>query len=147
VEARGGVRPGTAEGRDRQVVGAAVGQGETARWCSALGIDKGSRESIHSSAGPLDATGRPRFAGYAPSEYQLKRWPNEAQSGAWCPPFGDEHVVGFEVESEARTSGPSRLAAGADPISPHARTEASAHQRFRGSAIARRKSAGGRVAA
>jgi hypothetical protein len=47
-------------------------------------------------------TGRDReipVAGYAPSEYRLKPWPQEVLSGAWCPPCdGDEHTTGFELE-------------------------------------------------
>ena len=44
-------------------------------------------------------------AGYAPSEYRLKPWPNEAQSGAWCPRVAGDHNEGFEVERVAgRTS-------------------------------------------
>ena len=44
-------------------------------------------------------------AGYAPSEYRLKPWPYEAQSGAWCPPVTGDHNEGFEVECVAgRTS-------------------------------------------
>jgi len=36
VEARGGVRPGTSEGRNRKAVSVATGQGEAAPWNPAL---------------------------------------------------------------------------------------------------------------
>ena len=43
--------------------------------CPALGIEKGSRESIHSSAGPLVATERPQLQAMPPRSTDLSHGP------------------------------------------------------------------------
>ena len=91
VEARGGIRPAEAEeGCDRSGIGAPSTVARTT-WC-ALGVARrkrfeGERPRISWSPG---RDGEAPFADYAPSEYRLKRWPEEALSGAWYPPVSRE---------------------------------------------------------
>jgi len=104
VEARGGVRPGAAEGRDRQAIEATLVDGEAALWESSVAQRErfeGEHPLVCWSPG---RDGETPNAGYAPSEYQLKPWPIEAQSGAWCPRFAGDHTEGFEVERAAERS-------------------------------------------
>ena len=97
VEARGGVRPGSPEGRDGQAEGAAGGEAEAARWVFGAARRErfeGEHPFVCWSPG---RDGETPDAGYAPSEYRLKQWPEEAQSGAWCPPIRGDHNPGCEV--------------------------------------------------
>jgi hypothetical protein len=64
-------------------------------------------------------------AGYAPSEYRLKPWPNEAQSGAWCPRLTGDHNPGFEVERIAARTFP---AAALRSWTPSVRTRGLTHR-------------------
>src|SRR5262249_39107435 len=99
VEARGGVRPGAREGRDRQVVGAASGWAWSRSWLFGAPHRErfeGEHPFVCWSPG---CDGEIPNAGYAPSEYRLKRWPQEALSGAWCPRLSGDHNPGWKVES------------------------------------------------
>src|SRR5258707_6780014 len=74
VEARGGVRPGAAEGRNRQAVEARPVDAEAALWESGVAQRdrfEGEHPFVCWSPGRYGET---PDAGYAPSEYQLKPW-------------------------------------------------------------------------
>ncbi len=59
---------------------------------------------------PPGRDGESPDAGYAPSEYQLKRWPFEAQSGAWCPrSAGGQARFKFELLTGRSDSAASRI--------------------------------------
>ena len=120
MEARGGVRPSAAEGRNRQAVEATPVDGEAALWESGVAQRErfeGEHPLVCWSPG---RDGETPNAGYAPSEYQLKPWPIEAQSGAWCPRFAGDHTEGFAVERAVERS--SQRAASRESIpSVHSR--------------------------
>jgi hypothetical protein len=85
--------------RDRPSIdGARVGEAAAGRWI--FGTTRRERfEGEHPFRDwpPVRDRETP-FTSYAPSEYQLKPWPIEAQSGAWCPRFAGGNDSGFTVE-------------------------------------------------
>jgi hypothetical protein len=68
--------------------------------CPALDIEKGSRGEHPFVCWSSACDGEILVAGYALSEYRLKPWPNEAQSGAWCPHIVGGHI-GYSIECAA----------------------------------------------
>ena len=91
----GGVRPGSTSAGD---LGALVGEASAARCV----FGDTARERFEGEHPLVSWTpgrdGESPVAGYAPSEYPLKRWPFEAQSGAWCPRFtGGQARFKFEL--------------------------------------------------
>ncbi len=97
VEARGGVRPRAPQACDGQELAAGVGEVDRDSWsfgeCARERLE-GEHPLVSWSSGH---DGEIPNAGYAPSEYRLKQWPNKALSGAWCPRFSGG-AIGFEIE-------------------------------------------------
>src|SRR6266545_2777085 len=110
VEEPGGVRPGSPSARDRQDAGAFVGEASAARCVfgdTAREGFEGEHPLVSWSPG---RDGESPVEGYAPSEYPLKRWPFEAQSGAWCPRFaGGQARFRFELLTGRPDSAASRI--------------------------------------
>jgi hypothetical protein len=110
VEEPGGVRPGSTSARDRQDAGALVGEASAARCVfgdTAREGFEGEHPLVSCSPG---RDGESPDAGYAPSEYPLKRWPFEAQSGAWCPRFtGGQARFRFELLTGRSDSAAPRI--------------------------------------
>ena len=101
VEAPGGVRLGAPEGGDRQDVDVPADDASTARCGSGASHREGFEGEHPLVSWSPGRDGETPDAGYAPSEYPLKRWPKEAQSGAWCPRFAGGRQTGFEVDGVA----------------------------------------------
>ena len=100
VEARGGVRPTASQAGDGKELAARVGKDDRDSWrfgSRARERFEGEHPFVSWSPGH---DGEIPNAGYAPSEYRLKQWPNEALSGAWCPRFSGG-AIGFDIERVA----------------------------------------------
>ena len=111
---------------DRQVVGAASGEADAALW-----VFGAARREWFEGEHPLVSwspgrDGEIPDAGYAPSEYRLKPWPNEARSGAWCPRVAGNHNKGFEVE---RVAGRTSHAVASRASTPSVLTRGLTHRR------------------
>jgi hypothetical protein len=118
VEARGGLRPRASQAGDGQELAARVGNDDRDLWSfgsRARERFEGEHPLVSWSPGH---DGETPIAGYAPSEYRLKQWPNEALSGAWCPRLSGG-AIGFDIErvvGHSSHSSPSRISSPPMPI-------------------------------
>jgi hypothetical protein len=111
VEARGGVRPRALQAGDGKELAARVGEVDRDPWS----LGRRARERFEGEHPFVSWSpghdGETPVAGYAPSEYRLKQWPNEALSGAWCPRLSGG-AISFDIERVAKRpshSDPSRI--------------------------------------
>lgn len=128
MEARGGVRPRAPQAGDGQQLALRFGEVDRDSWSlgeRARERFEGEHPFVSWSPGH---DGETPVEGYAPSEYRLKQWPNEALSGAWCPRLLGG-AIGFGLErvteqlfhpSPSRTYYPPILVTiGASPTTEH----------------------------